>query len=188
MEIKCPTCDHRGTERLALSYAKGDSRSRSVSAHVTAGLGFLLNPIGILKSAFFGLLTIGRIWGHSQTTLASETEPPRKYRYWLVIPLFLALKIFWGLVVGPFASSPDELASWVIVLAKLSPGALVIGYLAYALYYNLKVWPKKETSWQKTFLCRRCGTVFEEQDFEIPDAVRSDERKKGRFLPKISRD
>ena len=180
MDIKCPTCKHRSTERLALSYAKGDSRTTSTSASLSLGIGALLNPLTLLK-ALFGFITIGRSWGHSQTTLASETQPPEKFRYWLALPLMLAAALAWAF--GLAFISDDATPSWVLVLREYTPSVVFFGYLGLALWYNFRVWPKKEAAWQKTFMCRRCGTVFESEEFEVPENVRSDKRKKGRFLP-----
>ncbi|MHB8252131.1 MAG: hypothetical protein ACYDEV_00170 [Acidiferrobacter sp.] len=101
MEITCPLCESHKSQRLALTYAKGASKSRSKSIFVLAGggaspllmgLGFILFPISapllalrFLFMGFGGMYTTTK----TETLLAAESRPPKRLgRFFIFLMAF----------------------------------------------------------------------------------------------------
>lgn len=99
MEIICPLCESKKTQRLALTYAKGVSTTSSTSAGLGASSG-LLTVLGVLflpltiALAALGFARIGifgfKTRGQTKTGLAAETEPPKKMAWGNVVLMALA--------------------------------------------------------------------------------------------------
>ena len=99
MEIVCPLCDSKKTQRLALTYAKGVSTTSSTSVGVGASsglltfLGLIFLPLTIVLAAL-GFARIGvfgfKTRGQTKTGLAAETEPPKKMAWGNVVLMALA--------------------------------------------------------------------------------------------------
>jgi hypothetical protein len=102
MEIICPLCDSKKTQRLALTYAKGVSTTSSTSVGVGASSGLLavlglvflpftiaLGALGFARIGVFGFKTRGQ----TKTGLAAETEPPKKMSWVNVVLMATAYTI-----------------------------------------------------------------------------------------------
>ena len=102
MEIICPLCDSKKTQRLALTYAKGVSTTSSTSVGVGASSGLLavlglvflpftiaLGALGFARIGVFGFKTRGQ----TKTGLAAETEPPKKMAWGNVVLMALAYTV-----------------------------------------------------------------------------------------------
>ena len=121
MDIVCPLCESKKTQRLALTYAKGVSTtsSTSVGAGASTGLwtvlGFLFFPLTIALGAL-GFARIGvfgfKTRGQTKTGLAAESEPPKKMAWGNVVLMALAYTVviaiaaLWTVSRGvPYAAS-----------------------------------------------------------------------------------
>lgn len=115
MEIACPLCDSHKTQRLALTYAKGASKSRSKSLFVFAGggtsplligLSLLFFPIAVpvlaLRFLFMGL---GGMYTttKTETLLATESRPPKRLGRGFIALMAFCYFFFTALVVVSFA-------------------------------------------------------------------------------------
>lgn len=190
LDIDCPLCGSRHTERSALAWSKGLSHTRST----TLGIGGLLAlpfqaltgaagpmmialwPLFLLKSFLgFGLFA-ARSWGVSQSVYSAESAPPYRFpalKAALLAP-FAALFLF--LTLSLAAAVAIHLHLWANAIqapgaleARLNPllpflgiGSIAIcaGVVVLGVAYNRKVWPKREAVWQRSFLCKRCGASF----------------------------
>lgn len=115
MDIVCPLCESKKTQRLALTYAKGASRSRSKSIFAFAGgglspllfgLGILLFPISapilalrFLFMGFGGVYTTTR----TETLLAAESRPSKRLGRGFIVLMAICYIIFAAWVVAIFA-------------------------------------------------------------------------------------
>jgi hypothetical protein len=84
--------------------------------------------------------------------------PPKKGRY-------AASTILWLLgffVVMAFAGRAE--LSTPMALISVAYLFLLPTLLLWALFYNLFVYPKKYRTWERTFLCQRCGALAEIRD------------------------
>lgn len=137
----CPNCNSSALKRVSLIHAAGLYQSQGRFR------GFLL---GSSEGLHFG-----RYRGTSQSQLSIMVGPPKKGRY-------LAPTILWLLgffVVMAFAGRGKLTTPMAIVSVAylfLLP-AFLIGTLA----YNYFVYPKKYRTWERTYMCQRCGTLAE---------------------------
>lgn len=207
MEIKCPACAHAGTERLALTYSRGKSNTKTTSASVSVGLGRLFvllnpmtwvdglmnfsNPMSLLRGVLsgfgfvFGLLTIGRSRGTTQSVLSAEIAPPEKSR-WVRMLLQGALLSFIVLLIVN-SLGPQHVSGLSRFLVLSVAPLLTVVAVVHGIHFNRNIWPAREAHWQRSFMCRRCGTVFHVAEFNPPAlATVSSFGKAGEFLPRIN--
>ncbi|HKJ07840.1 MAG TPA: hypothetical protein VKA76_02015, partial [Gammaproteobacteria bacterium] len=66
------------------------------------------------------------------------------------------------------------------------PPMLTVAVLMMGIAYNQRIWQSLEDRWQRTFMCKRCGTVFQVSDFELPEGAnpRSYRHRRGTYLPR----
>ncbi|AOU98275.1 hypothetical protein BI364_10160 [Acidihalobacter yilgarnensis] len=149
----------------------------------------------------------GYSWGTSQSVLSAATRPPWRFRVLrsLVQAVFFTLIVGWVFEVFGFWASAHALVSLFhinpqhashaeqqrILYAAIGIPASVIASIVIAAFvlgirYNLKVWPKREAVWQRTFSCQRCGTLYVVPEFTPAgeNVVRSDRAEKGGLLPR----
>lgn len=244
MDIACRLCNSQHTERLALTYSKGTSKSQgwAVSMNLFGPilasligmakffpqvlgpiLGLPVSALAVATGAPFALavdlmilavlssMSVTRMKGTTQSYLAAETAPPPRFR--VIANLFRAVFLvaigtailagFIGSsglgdhVVEPWIVTPiarvfelrttAEILPLVITVPAVPMVLLAAAFMVMGVRYNRKVWPYREASWQRTFLCKRCGGTFVEPDFDPygVNKVRSDKagKGKGEFLP-----
>ena len=137
----CPNCNSPDLKTMSLIHAAGVYESRGRIWGFVAGTG---------DGLFFG-----KYRGTSQSRLSKAVSPPTKLPYAAPIILWL---------VGFFPTMA------FVGRAKLSAltGLISVGYvlalplyLLVALFYNSLVRPKKHKSWERKFMCQRCGALIE---------------------------
>ncbi|MHB8410002.1 MAG: hypothetical protein ACYDHY_18305 [Acidiferrobacterales bacterium] len=185
MDIRCPLCHSEDTKRLALVQAEGRSRTKGVT--VGGGFGGGLSLAGMALSAvFFPIKVLFGVFvgvnrSRSATDLAAETAPPRRAPAWLMATLGLIPSFWISQFIGTrFHSDFMQSVVWTGLFFILYGGATFA-----AFYYNRKAFPKREASWQRTFLCQRCGANFVVAEYDPygMNAVRSDRLGTGNALP-----
>jgi hypothetical protein len=161
--MQCPNCKSDDTTKLSLVHAAGlsdvETRSR--------GHAWALGDIGPL----FGFASSKAI-GTSQTHLSKQAAPPIKKRYRHVILAWLL-----GLAIG----------TWLILVINAPTGALdphilsQFHWLAYSFSavnvfilavlwrFNHMILPRRRDLWNRSFMCRRCGKVFQPPQFVHDD-------------------
>lgn len=206
LAIECPLCGDRHTERLALAWAKGLSRTESTAAgvgatlmapfHAVLGAASPLSlafwPFLLLKSFLgFGLF-MAKSWGTSQSVYSRETRPP--YRFptlkailvfpvaWVALLAIMLLALSIACELSGLGREGFERHAGLAVAASLAACAAVV---CLGVFYNRAVWPKREALWQRSFACKRCGAIFPVPEYhpEGGNAVRSDRAGEGGLLP-----
>lgn len=215
LDIDCPLCGSRHTERSALAWSRGLSRTQSSTLGVGGWLALpfhgltggaspllvVLWPLLLLKSFLgFGLFA-ARSWGRTQSVYSAEAAPPYRFpalKAALLAPfaaLFLFLALSFAAMVAihvyleangirEFGALDARLKALLPLLAVFS-FAVCAAVMVFGVFYNNKVWPKREAVWQRSFLCKRCGANFVVPDYDPvgENAVRSDRAGRGGLLP-----
>ena len=148
-----------------------------------------------------GFALMGKSWGTSQSVLSAEAKPPYRFTVWrgllrgLAFLLVAALASGWASTHYLFPhfnipTHPDDLQIALMLAVVFTPGLLItIAGVTLGVRYNLKVWPKREAVWQRTFQCERCGTHYIQADFSPAgdNVIRSDRAGKGGLMPRFDR-
>ncbi len=149
--MECSVCHSTNLVKVSLAYEQGlsdyhgQSRSRGVFAG-TEGLGL------------WGGRTTSA--GTSQTRLSARLSPPTKCSYWTMLKVWFAgLIVVWfvGIALTPAnAYQAKEFTREFALAMDVYVAALVVfGWLVWG--YNRRIFPAKHRSWDRSFLCRRCG-------------------------------
>jgi len=160
--MQCPKCGTDECTKLSLVYLNGVSNLRTTSR----GRGF---DFGEMAGAF-SFRSRGR--GRFQTRLSKMAGPPLKLRYRHLI-------LCWGLGLGIMYWLFGYLV-WLRELSAVRSVALFPQYahvlsgvalfvLASFWWYNHQVRPQLLRRWERSFMCDRCGAIFEQ--FEEQEAA-----------------
>jgi hypothetical protein len=125
-----------------MTYEAGLSSVKSRTSGVGVGIG--RGAIG---------LGGGKTKGTTQTQASQRAAPPPKKK--LVKPLFI---IFVITMVLSFLFLSNKAMQDVITIAWIVASA---GWIAWTLYFNIKLWPPLKRTWDQSFMCNRCGNVFQ---------------------------
>jgi hypothetical protein len=144
--LRCPQCGSDDTRKVSLVYGEGTS---SISGSV--------RTYGRSSDGGTGY-SFGNLSGSQQTELSRRLAPPAQKQHSprAVAALFVTLMVV-SFVVLTNGGTP------VGVMAI----GLPIAFLAfYAANGDTRAWnetelPKLRAEWERKFLCRRCGVVFE---------------------------
>jgi hypothetical protein len=140
MQIICPKCQSDNSRRLSLIYMENVSNTTSS----------ISGSVGSKFAAFYKDET-------STTSLGKATSPPSKPKF---IPLLIlkAIAIEWVILM---------ILTSIFHASFLAGLTLLIGlplYLFWALRKNIqynRLYPKLYRKWSNSFMCQRCGTIFE---------------------------
>ena len=143
MNFVCPACNSDNVQRLSIVYLGGLSSIETRSR----GSGLAIGGDGIG-------LGMGRTktTGTAQTVASMRAAPPPKKRFLKPAGLILLAYLF---VVPLVYASPVKLH-----MTEFAWATTTIGWLLFAMYYNLKKWPLHKSLWDNTCLCSRCDTIF----------------------------
>lgn len=154
LDYSCPQCGSDKTVGLPVLYASGTSETESFSVYVgTKG------NEGVIPT-----------FGTTQTLAARQFAPPQKKSSqvagFIVLGLmFLAFGGFFALAgstaSGPEASGYSQIGWGTIVIGLLIAITTAIISHKNAKTYNETVWWPLYQEWQASFLCERCGTIFQ---------------------------
>lgn len=134
--INCSKCQSDNVQKLSLAYESG------LSDVNTKTNGFSFGGAGL---NFGG----ARTKGTSQTALSMRAAPPRKYSY--IKPVLIGLL---ASVIVEIWLSTTLLTNAVLVVT--SGGLLYRSFL-----YNRNQWPALHNSWRNSFICHKCGAIYE---------------------------
>ena len=144
MSFECPACHSEHTNKLALSYEAGLSNVKTRTSGVGVGIG--RGGIGLGIGG-------GKTKGTAQTHASQRAAPPPKKKF--IKPLFI---IFVITMVLSFLFLSNKPMQDVITIAWLGASA---GWIGWAFYFNIKLWPPLKSAWDQSFICNRCGNVFQ---------------------------
>lgn len=133
--MRCTKCESDNTQRLEVVYMNGTSvintKSRSLGVGMSDGLG-----LGAIAT---------KTKGTSQTVLSEQAAPPHKKSYkWPGICVFLAA----------FFMAGSTVLGWLMIAGG--------GWFIYQAYqHNTNVWPELYKRWQASWLCHKCGCIYQ---------------------------
>jgi hypothetical protein len=139
--MNCPKCGSENTQKFSIIYEHGaHDVSSSSSTSVTPTFSFFESARATTTTS-----------GISLTKAAQKTAPPAKESYPIKGLLAgIAIILFLG-AIGP----------WVIYT-----GLIIVGLCAYFAYnafiYNKNIWPQRLGIWQKSWMCNKCGNIYQE--------------------------
>lgn len=153
--MQCPKCNSEDAVKLSLVHAAGlsDVKTRSRGHGLALGIGGLLLGFGSSKAA-----------GTSQTQLSKLAAPPRKKRYRHVILAWLIALLMAGPLIAVFtasAANPDAVLRHDFQIFAYISTAIVAFILIGLWSFNRAIFPRKCDLWNRSFMCRRCGQIFQ---------------------------
>ena len=140
--LACTKCGSAEVRRLSLIYNEGLAIINTTSNTSGAAFGG--------GGASFGSAST-RTTGTQQTALSKQAAPPRKKH-----------TILWGMLAGILGlvtlSGLSDFSFSVIVFAAL---AVLAGRMSLkAKEYNMTKFPELYATWERSFMCNRCGQMF----------------------------
>jgi len=148
-ELACPKCGTDNVRSVPLIYAEGTTRVEVAAAYIGTKDNYGVAPM----------------FGSSQTLAARRLSPPaRKSAEWVAGWIVIALAAF---IVGAMFYWGRESYGLGGMLMVVGPIVGIMGAMATASNvreYNESVWEPAYEAWQRSFLCQRCGTIFETDD------------------------
>jgi hypothetical protein len=150
--IQCQSCGNENVQRLSVVYEGGMSEINAKESGMGVGLGSGGVGIGLGSS---------RIKGNNQSLLSKKAAPPDKkktFKHFLIwgIGLFIVPAVF----VSVFDWN-SSLAQFLVVVSYLALAGL---HLYSNFQYNRRIYPGLRARWDASFLCHKCGTMF-----QLPD-------------------
>ena len=144
--MNCPSCASDNTQRFEVVYESGTHFNQSRSG--MSGLGVGVGGRGLGVGVGMGSSSTK---GVSRSLQAERTAPPEKTNIG---------KVVIGAIAGAalFLIFRDGLFADIGVAMALGYGV----YGAAALYNNSKVYPDRLATWQRSWMCHRCGATFEQ--------------------------
>jgi hypothetical protein len=142
--MKCPKCQSENTQRLQVAYESGTSNIDTHSKTVGGGLG---------GTSLGGGAAYTNTTGVSQTRMAERASPPEKKGTAIAV----GAAIVFSLPAYLFLSNGSFM--WGILFLSLIAGAV---WLAKEwIKYNSNVWPGLYDSWKKSWVCHKCGNIYQ---------------------------
>ncbi len=154
MNIECPQCGSTELTKLSILYEQGLSMLRARSG----GLGLAIGAGG--ADLFLGK---ARTKGEIQTRLSERVSPPRKCSYWKIVVGGLIGLMVLEFILGythtflGYGGNFNRQLSWLV----WSYLGLLIFVLAFVVWYNSWVFPKRHQIWDRSFMCGRCGHIIQ---------------------------
>jgi hypothetical protein len=147
--IQCQGCGSENVQKLSMVYDGGLSDINAKEGGV--GVGFGSGGLGI----GFGS---SKIKGSNQSRLSQKAVPPEKKR---VVKYFA----IWG--IGLFIVPPVVVSvlGWDSSIVQLLTVLLYLGAAGLHIYsdiqYNRRIYPRLFARWNVSFLCHKCGLMFQ---------------------------
>ena len=147
MDLVCPECKATNVQRLSLVFKQGTSSIQLMSTSLGLGVGGGQLGIGGATTATAG---------SQQSLLAQQMAPPKKKDQALggCVLVVGAVLLTFGFLAGERV---------IIPLIIIGVPVVVAGFWAMqrADSFNKKEYPLRVATWERSFLCLRCGHTFE---------------------------
>lgn len=143
MNVACPKCASAEARSLSLIYREG----LSTTVTNTTGVGFGGGGGGM------GAGTMSAVsHGRSQSALSKEAAPPAKKN---IIGWALLVALFGFMFLGSF----KDIGLSTFFFAGIA--GLGVWMIKNNRAYNSEQFPELYSQWQQSFMCSRCGAVFQ---------------------------
>ena len=155
MDLRCPQCNSADLKKLSLAYQEGISH---VNAHTR------LRGVVVGSDGPDLVVGSGTTKGIQQTAISKAVAPPTRWSYkrligWSVL-LFLAVGwiVFYTNTVTTNSESVVSVPLTLYVVVALGIFAVLVTYFwKHNAGYRLKL-----EKWDRSFLCKRCGTISQQ--------------------------
>jgi hypothetical protein len=147
MPVSCPQCNTEDTQRLSLAYESGISDVNTTSSGTGIGFGSGGIGIGIGSSQTHGI---------AQTVLSQRAAPPFKASYLLILKRW-----FIALILATVFMLIINASGMLERVISLAIHATAVFALFRATAFNHNQWPVLFQKWQQSYICLRCGNIFE---------------------------
>ena len=156
MDLRCPKCNSTDLKKVSLAYQEGlyrtDARARLSGA--------LVGDSG-------PDLIVGRATTQAshQTSLSKQLSPPAKWSYlkvgsWSVLAfLCVGWIVFY---VNTVATNSSTVSSPPLTIFGLISAAILVLLLFLVWKHNHFIYQKRFAEWDRSFFCKRCGTVSQQ--------------------------
>ena len=153
--MQCLKCNSEDAVKLSVVHAAGLSDIRT---HVR-GHGWAAGDSGLLLG--FGS---SKVIGTSQTKLSKLAAPPHKKRYRHVILAWFIGLFMAGPLIDVFTASsrnPDAFLRRDFEIFAYTFFIIAVFVLAILWNFNHLILPRRRELWNRSFMCRRCGEIFQ---------------------------
>ncbi len=161
MAINCTKCESENVQRLSIIYSEGTSKINTSSTSV--GMGSSMR--GGLSSGMARTTTSGT----QQSNLAVKARPPTMQNPFFFFMGALALGIIGGGFVGGFVgaqlfpSDDSSMGTYAFFAVLGTAGFFGLKKAVVAYRWNNNEWPKLKEAWEHSWMCMKCGSVFEQR-------------------------
>jgi len=141
--MQCTTCQSDNVQKLSLVYEQGTQNIRTSSHTTGGGVGFGRGGLGVGGGSATTTTT-----GRSQSIAAQRAAPPDKKKIGIPFTIAgagLAIALIWGAIP--------------IFLIALAVGGFLFWKFS---QYNKNVYPPLYAEWQRSWLCNKCGTIYQQ--------------------------
>jgi hypothetical protein len=160
MDLRCPKCNSTDLKKVSLAYQEGlyraDARTR-LSATLVGGNGADL------------LLGRATTKASHQSALSKQLNPPAKWSYlkvgsWSALAfLCIGWLVFY---VNTVTTNSSTVSSPLLTFFVLISAASFSLLLVLVWKHNHSTYKRQFAEWDRSFICRRCGSV-REQDLKV---------------------
>ena len=156
MDLQCPNCRGTDLKKVSLAYQEGLQR---VSTRTRLR--------GVVVGSDGPDVVVGRATtkGTQQTDISKALTPPKKWSYvklfgWsLLVFLSVGWIVFYVNAITKNSASVSSVPLTIYVV--LSAGVFAVFILA-CWKHNYSTYPRKYATWNRSFICLRCGSVREQ--------------------------
>lgn len=142
--MKCPKCQSENTQRLEVVYENGTTNIDTHSKTVGGGLA---------GSSLGGAAAYTNTTGTSQTRMAEKASPPAKKNTAQAVGAAI------GFSFPAYLFLSDGSFMWGGIFLLLIAGSIWLAKEWIA--YNSNVWPSLYDNWSKSWICHKCGNIFQ---------------------------
>lgn len=148
MSIACPKCNDENVQRLSVAFESGISDVHTSTSGTAIGFGRGGIGIGIGSS---------KTQGTAQTALSQRAAPPQKASYLRIVKYWFIGALIGAVVLGILNVSKfieDLFGYGIFIVAAFA--------LLQAFSFNKNQWPGLFQKWQQSYICLKCGNIFED--------------------------
>jgi hypothetical protein len=146
MGISCTTCGSANIQHVSVVHENGLSHIDTTTRGNTIGVGGYGAGGGVFSAT---------TQGTRQSIASMRAAPPESMPY--LLPL-VGIMCFCGIVPILLALFGANLVGVIIQLSWIP---LSIIWILYARHYNGREYPALFEAWNRSWYCRRCGTIFQ---------------------------
>ena len=153
-DLRCPNCNSTYLTKVSLAYQKGLSYTAAYTRMRAVGVGGSGPDLVIGKATTRAL---------HQSALSQRLSPPVKWSYrklilwWALVFFSIGWIVFY---VNAITKHSAAVLSPALTLFALLSAATFLLLLVLFWRHNQFTYKRRNSEWERSFLCQRCGTVM----------------------------